>query len=100
MDRASPVSLQRFPSLDFGLGETLEMLRSSVQDFAAAEIAPRAAEIDSSNQFPMDLWRRMGDLGSGPASGERTTPEGAQAFWRAEIARWRPLIESAGQYAD
>jgi isovaleryl-CoA dehydrogenase len=63
MDRASPVSLQRFPSLDFGLGETLEMLRSSVQDFAAAEIAPRAAEIDSSNQFPMDLWRRMGDLG-------------------------------------
>jgi len=46
------------------------------------------------------VQRRMGDLGSGPASGERTTPEGAQAFWRAEIARWRPLIESAGQYAD
>lgn len=47
-----------------------------------------------------NVIRRMGDLGSGPASGERTTPEGAQAFWRAEIARWRPLIEAAGQFAD
>jgi tripartite-type tricarboxylate transporter receptor subunit TctC len=44
--------------------------------------------------------RRMGDLGSQPATGERTAPEGAQAFWRAEIARWRPLIEAAGQFAD
>jgi tripartite-type tricarboxylate transporter receptor subunit TctC len=46
------------------------------------------------------VTRRMADLGSLPAAGERTTPDGAQAFWRAEIARWRPLIESAGQYAD
>src|SRR5438874_3661491 len=52
-----------FPALDFHLGETIDMLRRSVQDFAAAEIAPRAAEIDRSNQFPMDLWRKMGDLG-------------------------------------
>src|SRR5216110_3343951 len=52
-----------FPALDFHLGETIAMLRQSVQDFAAAEIAPRAAEIDRSNQFPMDLWRKMGDLG-------------------------------------
>jgi tripartite-type tricarboxylate transporter receptor subunit TctC len=44
--------------------------------------------------------RRMVELGSLPASGERTTPEGAQAFWRAEVARWRPLIEAAGQLAD
>jgi tripartite-type tricarboxylate transporter receptor subunit TctC len=44
--------------------------------------------------------RRMGDLGSGPASGERTTPEGAQAFWRAEIARWKPLIEAADPLAN
>jgi tripartite-type tricarboxylate transporter receptor subunit TctC len=44
--------------------------------------------------------RRMGDLGSGPASGERTTPEGAQAFWRAEIARWKPLIEAADGMAN
>jgi isovaleryl-CoA dehydrogenase len=53
----------RFPGLDFGLGETLDMLRESVQHFAAAEIAPRAAEIDRSNQFPTDLWRKLGDLG-------------------------------------
>jgi tripartite-type tricarboxylate transporter receptor subunit TctC len=44
--------------------------------------------------------RRMVALGSLPASGERTTPEGAQAFWRAEIARWKPLLEAAGQFAD
>jgi isovaleryl-CoA dehydrogenase len=55
--------LTRFPGLDFGLGETLNMLRESVQQFAAAEIAPRAAEIDRSNQFPMDLWRKLGSMG-------------------------------------
>ena len=42
-----------------------------------------------------NVLRRMVELGSMPASGERTTPAGAQAFWRAEIARWRPLIESS-----
>ena len=52
-----------FPGLDFHLGETIDMLRETVQQFAAAEIAPRAAEIDRSNQFPADLWRKMGDLG-------------------------------------
>jgi isovaleryl-CoA dehydrogenase len=55
--------LKRFASLDFGLGETLDMLRESVQQFAAAEIAPRAAEIDRSNEFPADLWRKFGDMG-------------------------------------
>ena len=63
MDRASPSALTRLPMLGFAHGETLDMLRASVQDFAAAEIAPRAAEIDHSNQFPSDLWRKMGDLG-------------------------------------
>ena len=52
-----------FPSLSFHHGETIDMLRETVQSFAAASIAPRAAEIDRSNQFPMDLWRAMGDLG-------------------------------------
>ena len=52
-----------FPFLRFGHGETIEMLRASVRDFAAREIAPRAAGIDSSNQFPADLWRKLGDLG-------------------------------------
>jgi isovaleryl-CoA dehydrogenase len=51
------------PSIDFHHGETLDMLRATVQQFAAAEIAPRAADIDRANQFPADLWRKMGDLG-------------------------------------
>jgi isovaleryl-CoA dehydrogenase len=53
----------QFPQLKFSLGEDIEMLRDTVASFAAAEIAPRAAEIDRSNQFPMDLWKKMGDLG-------------------------------------
>jgi isovaleryl-CoA dehydrogenase len=51
------------PTLDFHHGETIDMLRATVRQFAADEIAPRAAEIDRSNQFPTDLWRKMGDLG-------------------------------------
>ena len=53
----------RMPGLDFGLGETADMIRSSVESFAQAEIAPRAEEIDASNEFPRDLWPRLGDLG-------------------------------------
>jgi isovaleryl-CoA dehydrogenase len=51
------------PALRFALGEEADMLRSSVREFAAAEIAPRAAEIDRSNQFPPDLWKKLGALG-------------------------------------
>lgn len=49
--------------LDFNLGETADMLRASAQAFVEREVAPRAAEIDQSNEFPMDLWSKMGDLG-------------------------------------
>jgi len=55
--------MQSFPALDYHHGETIDMLRATVQQFAADEIAPRAAEIDRANQFPADLWRKMGDLG-------------------------------------
>ena len=53
----------RMPGLDFGLGETADMIRSSVEGFARAEIAPRAEAIDASNEFPRDLWPRLGALG-------------------------------------
>ena len=52
-----------FPFLRFEHGETIDMLRASVRDFAAREIAPRAAEIDARNEFPHDLWRKLGALG-------------------------------------
>ena len=55
--------LNRPPALNFDLGESADMLRASVEAFAADEIAPRAAAIDRSNDFPADLWRKMGDLG-------------------------------------
>ena len=51
------------PGLNFQLGDDIDALRDAVRDFAQSEITPRAAEADRSDQFPMDLWRKMGDLG-------------------------------------
>jgi len=52
-----------YPTLNFDLGEDIDMLRNSVYQFCQKEIAPRASEIDEKNEFPMDLWRKFGDLG-------------------------------------
>ncbi|TVQ84886.1 MAG: isovaleryl-CoA dehydrogenase [Micavibrio sp.] len=57
------MSIQSFPSLNFALGDTADMLRDSVRDFAQAEIAPRAAEIDEKNEFPNELWPAFGEMG-------------------------------------
>src|SRR5258708_20029960 len=48
---------------NFDLGETADALRETVHDFSNNEIAPRAAEIDKTNQFPIDLWPKLGALG-------------------------------------
>ncbi|MDH3793276.1 MAG: acyl-CoA dehydrogenase family protein, partial [Rhodospirillales bacterium] len=53
----------QLPPFDFGLGETADMLRDTVAGFAAEKIAPRAEEIDRSNEFPRDLWPQLGALG-------------------------------------
>jgi isovaleryl-CoA dehydrogenase len=52
-----------YPTLQFGLSDEAIMIRDSVHAFTQAEIKPRAAEIDSTNQFPRDLWPKMGELG-------------------------------------
>jgi len=55
--------ISAFKSLNFDLGETGDMLREQVNAFARDEIAPRAAEIDEKNEFPTDLWKKLGDMG-------------------------------------
>ncbi len=51
------------PSLDHSLGETIDIVRQTVRDFSAREISPRAQEIDQTNEFPEDLWLKLGSLG-------------------------------------
>jgi len=55
--------MPHLPGLAFDLGDTIAMLRESVQQFADNEIAPRAADIDANNVFPADLWKKLGALG-------------------------------------
>ncbi|HAT9720700.1 TPA: isovaleryl-CoA dehydrogenase, partial [Legionella pneumophila subsp. pneumophila] len=52
-----------YTGLDFQLGETYDMLRDSVNQFAQTEIAPLAAQIDENNTFPNHLWRKLGEMG-------------------------------------
>ena len=55
--------INRPEDFNFNLGETADMIRESVASFAQNEITPRAADIDKNNDFPADLWKKMGDLG-------------------------------------
>ena len=57
------MTFNKWHSLDFNLGDVADLLRDSVMSFAADEIVPRASEIDKTNEFPMDLWPKMGSLG-------------------------------------
>ncbi|NWO02549.1 MAG: isovaleryl-CoA dehydrogenase [Idiomarinaceae bacterium] len=55
--------ISQYTTFNFGLGETADMIREQVNAFARDEIAPRAAEIDEKNEFPSDLWQKLGDMG-------------------------------------
>ena len=80
--------MPNLPTLDFHHGETIDMLRATVQQFAAAEIAPRAADIDRGNQFPPDLWRKMAISAFSASPSRRTTaarPWATSRTW----SRWR-----------
>ena len=52
-----------YPTLNFGLGEEIDMLRDMTWNMAQAELGPRAEAIDRDNEFPMDMWKKFGDLG-------------------------------------
>jgi isovaleryl-CoA dehydrogenase len=52
-----------YPTLNFDLGEDIDMLRNSVYQFAQVELAPRAEQIDKDNEFPADMWAKLGDMG-------------------------------------
>jgi isovaleryl-CoA dehydrogenase len=80
---------------DFGLGEDIGMLREAVRSFALAEVAPRACEIDRSNQFPRDLWPRLGALG---LLGITVEPEfgGAGLGYLAHVVAMEELSRASG----
>ena len=61
--RLEPRMSTSYPTLNFGHGETADMIRETVANFARDEIAPIAAEIDRTNEMPRHLWNRMGELG-------------------------------------
>ena len=80
---------------DFGLGEDIDLLRESVRAFADEAIAPRADEIDRSNQFPRDLWPRLGDLG---LLGITVEPEygGAGLGYLAHVVAMEEISRASG----
>ena len=83
---------------DFGLGEDIDQLREAVRAFAAAELAPRAAEIDRTNVFPRDLWPRLGALG---LLGITVEPEwgGTGLGYLAHVVAMEELSRASGSVA-
>src|SRR3954447_15923965 len=80
---------------NFDLGETADAIRETVRDFSTHEIAPRAAEIDKSNQFPRDLWPKLGDLGLHGI----TVEEEYRGSGRAYLEHWIGVVEMSGASA-
>jgi isovaleryl-CoA dehydrogenase len=80
---------------DFGLGEEIDLLRETVREFAATEVAPRAQAIDRDNEFPRDLWPRLGELG---LLGVTVEPEfgGAGLGYLAHVVAVEELSRASG----
>jgi isovaleryl-CoA dehydrogenase len=80
---------------DFGLGEDIDLLRETVREFAATEVAPRAQAIDHNNEFPRDLWPRLGELG---LLGITVEPEfgGAGLGYLAHVVAVEELSRASG----
>ena len=81
--------------LDYQLGDDINALRETVKAFADAEIAPRAAELDRTDQFPMDLWQKMGELGLHGITVPRKLRRRGHGLWRT----WSPWKKSAAHQA-
>lgn len=86
------------PGLKFDLGEDIDALRDAVQDFAQAEIAPLAQELDHKDEFPMQLWKKMGDMGLlGLTAGEQYG--GAGMGYLAHIVAMEEISRASGSVA-